>query len=117
MTRKRRKQQQARERRKELEGGRLPEVARAVGGIVQPGRLFGKVSATKPERGYGFLLPDTAGAEELFFHATAVQGTTFEALKPGDAVSFEVLQTRKGPRAVHVQREDVGLALSVPMGF
>ena len=40
---------------------------------------------------------------EIFFHRSGVEGTTFEALREGLRVAFEVEKGQKGPRAVHVQ--------------
>ena len=55
------------------------------------------------DRFYGFI-----GAEgqekDLFFHGSSVQGCTFEELREGDAVTFEVTDGDKGPAATNVQR-------------
>ncbi len=53
------------------------------------------------DKGFGFITPD--GAEkDVFFHSSAVMGTTFDQLKVGDKVSFETEDSEKGPRAVNV---------------
>lgn len=58
---------------------------------------------TLTDRGYGFIT--RAGeAKDLFFHSKDLQGVTFEELKAGDAVTFEVAQGEKGPSAVKVTR-------------
>jgi CspA family cold shock protein len=55
------------------------------------------------EKGFGFIKQE--GVEgNVFFHKTALVDVTFEDLKVGDAVSFEVEQAEKGPRAINVQR-------------
>lgn len=53
---------------------------------------------------YGFIVPKDGGGE-IFFHGTAVRGgrTSFRALAPGDEVSYRVIETSKGPRAVAVE--------------
>ena len=48
------------------------------------------------EKGFGFI--DT-GRGDLFFHLSALQGTTFEQLQVGQTVEYEEGQGPKGPRA------------------
>lgn len=58
---------------------------------------------TLKEKGFGFITYD--GAEkDLFFHARELVGVTFDELREGDAVSFEIGESPKGPNAVQVQR-------------
>jgi len=61
----------------------------------------GKVKRLVQERGFGFITADDG--REIFFHRSEVQGTTFETLREGQRVSFEVEKGQKGPRAVRVQ--------------
>ena len=42
--------------------------------------------------------------KDLFFHSKDLNGVTFDELKEGDVVSFEVKQGDKGPSAVNVMR-------------
>lgn len=55
------------------------------------------------DRGFGFI-----GAEgqpkDLFFHSKSVTGVTFEELREGENVSFDIEQGEKGPAAVNVKR-------------
>jgi CspA family cold shock protein len=55
------------------------------------------------DRGFGFI-----GAEgqekDLFFHGKSLVGAQFDDLREGDAVTFEIEQSDKGPNAVNVQR-------------
>ncbi|NBD74037.1 cold shock domain-containing protein [Patescibacteria group bacterium] len=63
----------------------------------------GIIANLKSEGGYGFIKIE--GAEkELFFHASALQGVSFDELNTGDKVTFEVEQGEKGPHAVNVSR-------------
>lgn len=57
--------------------------------------------ARKTDRGFGFIKPDE-GDKDIFFHAKAVVNTTYDSLKEGDRVSFEVEQGRNGPAAANV---------------
>ena len=58
---------------------------------------------TLTDKGYGFIARE-GEAKDLFFHSKELQGVTFDELKVGDAVTFEVTETEKGPAAVNVSR-------------
>jgi CspA family cold shock protein len=55
------------------------------------------------ERGFGFIVPDTGA--ELFFHASSVEGESFDGLREGLRVEFTPEQDARGrgERAVHVR--------------
>lgn len=55
----------------------------------------------KVDRGFGFIT--TAKGTELFFHMSAVGGTTFEALQEGQRVSYTEGAGHKGPRAENIR--------------
>jgi cold shock CspA family protein len=55
---------------------------------------------------YGFIVPK-AGGDEIFFHGSAVRGALFQDISPGDEVTYALLDTSKGPRAVAVERVQV----------
>ncbi|MCL4392360.1 cold shock domain-containing protein [Patescibacteria group bacterium] len=55
------------------------------------------------DRGFGFIGRE-GEAKDLFFHSKDLQGVQFDDLKVGDAVTFEVSDTEKGPAATNVQR-------------
>jgi cold shock protein len=40
------------------------------------------------DRGFGFISPENGGSKDVFFHSTSVEGTTFDQLREGMAVSF-----------------------------
>ena len=58
---------------------------------------------TLTERGFGFIARE-GEAKDLFFHSKELQGVTFDELKVGDAVTFEVVDGEKGPAATGVAR-------------
>lgn len=58
---------------------------------------------TKTDRGYGFISRE-GEAKDLFFHSTDLAGVTFDELKVGEAVTFDVVAGDKGPRAKNVKR-------------
>jgi CspA family cold shock protein len=55
----------------------------------------------KTDRGFGFIR--TNRGNDLFFHMSAVDGTTFELLREGQRVSFVETKTDKGTRAENVR--------------
>ncbi len=58
---------------------------------------------TLMDRGFGFIARE-GEAKDLFFHSKDLNGVTFDELKVGDVVSFEVVQGDKGPSAKNVTR-------------
>ena len=58
---------------------------------------------TKTDRGFGFISRE-GEAKDLFFHSKELRGVTFEELREGDKVSFEITQGEKGPAATGVSR-------------
>ncbi len=51
-------------------------------------------------KGFGFIQGDGG---DIFFHSSSVVGTTFEALREGQRVTYEEGRGPKGPRAENVQ--------------
>ena len=58
---------------------------------------------TLTEKGFGFIARE-GETKDLFFHANDLSGITFNDLKVGDAVSFDVIEGQKGPSAKNVAR-------------
>jgi len=58
---------------------------------------------TLTDKGFGFI--SIEGEEkELFFHSNELKGVTYEDLKEGDKMSFEKVDSEKGPNAINVTR-------------
>ncbi len=53
--------------------------------------------------GFGFITAEGLG-KDLFFHSNALVGVSFDELREGDSVSFEMEESPKGMNAVNVQR-------------
>lgn len=64
--------------------------------------MTGKIK-TLTDRGFGFIARE-GEEKDLFFHSKDLSGVTFDELKVGDEVSFEVVQGEKGPSAKNVSR-------------
>lgn len=58
---------------------------------------------TKTTRGFGFIARE-GEAKDLFFHSKDLNGITFDELKEGDTVSFDVVDGEKGPSAKNVTK-------------
>ena len=58
---------------------------------------------TLTERGFGFIARE-GETKDLFFHSNELKGVTFDQLKVGDEVTFEVTEGEKGPAATSVSR-------------
>ena len=64
--------------------------------------MTGTIKTLTP-KGFGFISRD-GEAKDLFFHSTELNGVTYDELKVGDTVSFEVTQGDKGTAATGVSR-------------
>ena len=55
------------------------------------------------DKNFGFITAEGQD-KDLFFHANEVEGVQFSELNEGDAVTFEVSDTPKGPAATKVNK-------------
>lgn len=55
------------------------------------------------DRGFGFISRE-GNDKDLFFHSKELQGVTYEELREGDKVQFEVTESPKGLNAVNVSK-------------
>lgn len=53
------------------------------------------------DKGFGFI--DTGGGQDMFFHMSSVEGTSYDQLREGQKVSFTEGEGPKGPRAENVR--------------
>jgi CspA family cold shock protein len=60
----------------------------------------GTIKKVIADKGFGFIAGDRG---ELFFHHSALQGVTIEALHEGQKVEYEEGRGPKGPRAENVK--------------
>jgi CspA family cold shock protein len=55
------------------------------------------------DKNFGFISVE-GESKDMFFHANELVGVNFSELREGDAVTFEVKDTPKGPAATQVSR-------------
>jgi cold shock protein len=61
--------------------------------------LTGKVKVFKEDKGYGFII-DEKSSEEIFVHISGL----VDKVDAGDAVTFDIVDGRKGKNAVNVKK-------------
>jgi CspA family cold shock protein len=62
----------------------------------------GTVKKVVSDRGFGFIAAEDG--KEYFFHQSGVDGSlNFDSLRGGEAVTFDIEQSQKGPRANRVR--------------
>lgn len=60
----------------------------------------GKVKWFNEAKGYGFITSEESG--DIFVHYSSIQSNGFKTLTEGQAVSFDIEQGPKGPKAINV---------------
>ena len=61
----------------------------------------GTIKRKVSDKGFGFFA--AGDGKEYFFHQSACTQTPFDSLREGEAVTFEIGQGPKGPRAENVK--------------
>ena len=62
----------------------------------------GTVKWFNESKGFGFITKEDGG--DVFVHYSAIQGNGFKTLTEGQAVTFEVVDGPKGPKAENVTK-------------
>jgi CspA family cold shock protein len=62
----------------------------------------GQVRWFNPKKGYGFI--DMENGESVFVHFSDIEGEGYKTLNEGETVEFQIEETEKGKKAVHVRR-------------
>jgi CspA family cold shock protein len=52
-------------------------------------------------KGYGFILPDEGGANDIFAHYSSIDMDGYKTLKAGQVVNFETVD---GPKGLHASK-------------
>ena len=64
--------------------------------------MQGTIKKKLDDKNFGFISQE--GADDLFFHANNLEGISFDELKEGDDVTFEVEKTPRGNAAINVKK-------------
>jgi cold shock protein len=62
----------------------------------------GKVKWFDNKRGYGFIAQQPG--KDIFVHHTSIIGKGYKTLYEGEWVTYEMVDSDKGPKATNVQR-------------
>lgn len=57
----------------------------------------------KTDKGFGFITVE-GQEKDLFFHSNSLVDVSFDELREGDKVTFDVEDSQKGKNAVNVKR-------------
>ena len=63
--------------------------------------LTGKVKWFNTEKGYGFIID--ANGKDVFVHYSSIQADGFKILEEGQTVSYDLVETDRGPQANNVK--------------
>lgn len=55
------------------------------------------------DKGFGFIKVE-GREKDLFFHSNELIGVSFDSLREGDTLSFEIAESPKGPNAIKVSK-------------
>ena len=64
--------------------------------------LYGSVKWFSDAKGFGFIEPE-GGGSDVFAHFSAIEMDGFRTLRPGERVSYEVLEGPKGKLAQQIR--------------
>jgi len=68
-------------------------------GVVMP---LGTVKWFDPKKGFGFIVGPEG--QDVFVHFSSIAGDGFRALKDGESVEYDFIETPKGLHARNVRR-------------
>ncbi len=55
------------------------------------------------DKGFGFITVE-GQEKDLFFHSNELVGVSFDELREGDKLTFEIAESPKGPNAIKVSK-------------
>ena len=63
----------------------------------------GTIARLVTEKGFGFIKRE-GQEKDIFFHSNELVDVTFDQLREGDKVTFEIADSPKGPNAIKVSK-------------
>jgi len=63
--------------------------------------IEGKVKWFDPKKGFGFIQREEG--DDVFVHFSSIEGDGFKNLEEGQKVTFEIVDSDKGPQAANVK--------------
>jgi len=61
----------------------------------------GEVKWFNNAKGWGFIIPE-GGGEDIFVHFSAIHGTGYKTLTPGQQVNYDLVKGERGLHAANV---------------
>ena len=61
----------------------------------------GEVKWFNNAKGWGFIIPE-GGGEDIFVHFSAIHGTGYRTLAPGQVVNYDLVKGERGHHALNV---------------
>ncbi|MEG0283684.1 MAG: cold-shock protein [Erysipelotrichales bacterium] len=65
-------------------------------------KVTGTVKWFKSDKGFGFISGEDG--KDVFAHFSQIEGDGFKTLDEGDKVSYNVVETDKGPQAENIEK-------------
>ncbi|HRD76444.1 MAG TPA: cold shock domain-containing protein [Hyphomicrobiaceae bacterium] len=86
------------------------EVARVLAALPV---VTGRIKWFDASKGYGFIVPDKAGAD-ILLHVVCVRASGFENVREGSRVRVKVIERPKGRQAAQILAMDTSTAVANP---
>lgn len=63
---------------------------------------IGEVKWFNNAKGWGFIVSEETGGEDIFVHFSSIEGTGYKTLTAGQAVDFKIEKGQRGLHAINV---------------
>lgn len=62
----------------------------------------GEVKWFNNAKGWGFIIPEGGSGDDIFVHFSAIHGTGYRTLAPGQIVNYDLVKGERGHHAMNV---------------